>query len=115
MHFVPSSLWRTSSTALWEVIAVCLDKDCRGLLLKFLASADSRLTREKKGREAEVLPPSSDLDVGGCDSSPFQKRRAARKGLVSAARHAVRDKHQRKLDRKHTSSPDRVDRSKGEE
>lgn len=62
-----------------------------------------------------MLPSRSDLDAGGGDSSPLQKRPSARKVLASATRRAVRDKHRRKLDRKPTSNPDCVDRSKGEE
>jgi hypothetical protein len=68
---------------------------------------------ERKWRAADILPPSSNLDVGESDRTPVQERPVVRK--VSSTQRTVRNKVRWKIDRKRHSSLNPVDRSKGDE
>ena len=64
-----------------------------------------------KGRETGMLPPSSEPEIVDCGDTPLQERLALQK--ESSSHHTIRNKHRRKLGRKHTPSPNPVINSKG--
>jgi hypothetical protein len=66
--------------------------------------AGPNLTREKKVRWADLQPSTPDGDIG-CGGASLRTRPAVRK--TSSPSRAVHRK-ERKLNRKHTSSPDTV-------